>query len=551
MDHPDGVSSSAVQPTLADRRPLWREGVLVACLYASLTFVLAFPLTIHPGSTAMVIGFDTDYFLWALGWNLHALTHQPLSMFDANIFYPYRHTLAYSENLLGSALMAAPFVWLTGNLVLGMNAVVLLSCVLCGVGTYLLARRLGLSPAASVLGGVIFAFAPPRFFRLAQLHLATVQWVPFCLASLHAYLDVGRKRDLWWASAFFMLQALTSGHGAVFTVLAVGLLVGWRTALGEPLRPWKRVRDLGVAGALLLALGVLVFLPYHAVQQEMGLRRTLGDGYRFAPNAASFLASLTHVHTFVLSLMTDEPVLKRANALLFPGYLTVGLATVALWPSFTRSHDPLWFVARRRDWTFYVLLAAVSLWLALGPQFGLYRLVHWWPGLNLIRVPSRYTLLTILGLAIMAAAGFERLSRGVGASAKRRFALFAGAMLVFEFATFPLGFVSSYPPSIPAVNQWLATRSKPFVVAEFPFADRLQSRYMLYSMVHWQKTIHGYSGMRPPLHAALDQKLQSFPDEDGLSSLADLGVNYLVIHPEEYPPGEWVKVRARLDAFTT
>ena len=66
---------------------------------------------------------------------------------------------------------------------------VLLSCVLSGAGTFLLARQLGISTAGAFAAGVIFAFAPPRFTRLAQLHLATVQWIPFCLAFVHAYLQ--------------------------------------------------------------------------------------------------------------------------------------------------------------------------------------------------------------------------------------------------------------------------------------------------------------------------------------------------------------------------
>jgi len=43
----------------------------------------------------------------------HAFTSQPLAIFDANIYYPERLTLAYSENLIGTALFAAPLLWLT------------------------------------------------------------------------------------------------------------------------------------------------------------------------------------------------------------------------------------------------------------------------------------------------------------------------------------------------------------------------------------------------------------------------------------------------------
>ena len=138
------------------------------------------------GGSRHVRGADTDLFLWTLSWDVHA-DPAAASVFDANIYYPERRTLAYSENLLGSAPLAAPVIWTTGNPVLAMNLVVLLATVLCGVGAYLLACRLGIGTSGAVLCGVIFAFSPPRFLRLDQFHLATIQWIPFGLASLHAH----------------------------------------------------------------------------------------------------------------------------------------------------------------------------------------------------------------------------------------------------------------------------------------------------------------------------------------------------------------------------
>ena len=156
---------------------IWR----VALLYSALTFLLAYPLTAHPGTQVISNSGDQDLTMWLLAWDTHAFTHQPLSIFDANIFYPQRHTLAYAENLIGSASIAAPMLWATGNAVLAANVVILLSCVLCGLGAFLLARKLDLGVAAAVLCGIVFGFSPPRFFRIEQIHLTTIQWLPFSL----------------------------------------------------------------------------------------------------------------------------------------------------------------------------------------------------------------------------------------------------------------------------------------------------------------------------------------------------------------------------------
>lgn len=599
-----------------------------AALYAALTLLMAYPLWVHPTSTWLTVGPDEDLLMWTLAWDTHAIVSQPLSVFDANIYYPQTTTLAYSENMLGSVPFSAPVLWLTGNPVLALNVVALLSIILCGLGAYVLARRLGMDPAAAVLCGLIFAFSPARFFRIGQLHLTTVQWIPFGLASLHAYLDGGRGRDLKLAAFFFTLQALTSGHGAVFATLGMLGLVAWRVALGEPVESLRRLRDLGVTGALILLPAALVFVPYRRVQVEMGLQRSLEN---WAPTPESFLASPAVVQTWLLSLVPDADILARASSYLFPGFLPILLAAAAL--SWRRSGPrrgtrwtraaafaemtalaglalavavmvtgpirleigdtlllsarnprraylvvavatalraamlmrvPFEMVPRLRRWRdgwrrwaaahrrgvvpFYGLLTLVSVLLSVGPPLGVWPLVYWLPGLNFIRVPSRFMILAVLGLAVLAAIGFGRLT--ARARSARRLAAIVGALLVIEFITIPLP-TRTYAVEIPAVDRWLDSRPKPFVVAELPVdgSDRIQSTYMLHTLAHWQKTVHGHSGLRPELHVELYDQLRSFPDETSLASLQRLGVDYVVIHPEFYGPGEWEAVRERLEEF--
>src|SRR3989339_1824119 len=76
-------------------------------LYAALTLLVASPLSLNPASSALPGDPDTDLFMWTLAWDTHAIVSRPLSMFEANIYYPQHGTLAYSENLLGSVPFAA------------------------------------------------------------------------------------------------------------------------------------------------------------------------------------------------------------------------------------------------------------------------------------------------------------------------------------------------------------------------------------------------------------------------------------------------------------
>jgi hypothetical protein len=89
------------------------------------------------------------------------------------------------------------------------------------------------------------------------------------------------------------------------------------------------------------------------------------------------------------------------------------------------------------------------------------------------------------------------------------------------------------------------------VIAEVPLGDEQRyTQYMLHSTAHWQKTIIGYSGLRPPLHSLLYRQLRDFPDQASLDNLTELGVTYIVVHGDLYPPEEWRAVENRLHAFS-
>jgi hypothetical protein len=45
--------------------------------------------------------------------------------------------------------------------------------------------------------------------------------------------------------------------------------------------------------------------------------------------------------------------------------------------------------------------------------------------------------------------------------------------------------------------------------------------------------------------------MQAFPDETSVASLSDLGVTYIVVHTDSYPPGEWGSVEERLREFSS
>lgn len=520
----------------------------ILALFVALTAAMTWPFPRYLANGVLTTGTDTDLTIWILGWDVHAFTHHPWSIFDANIFYPFHHTLAYSENMIGSALLAAPIIWLGGTPVLAMNVIVFASIALSGLGAYLLACRLGLRTPAAILCGLVFAFAAPRFMRLDQFHLTTVQWIPFCLAYLHGYFEDGRPRDLRIAMAFFSLQAITSGHGGVFCLLAIAVLIADRLVRRTPLMFMRRMRDVGVTGVLLLVPPVLIFLPYRAAQREIGLRRGL-DGWDIA--TSSFVASPTYVDAWLEHRLPSWKWLSEPpDAWLFPGVLPLLLAAAAM-IMWRRSswRPPVWAWA-------YLALAALCLWLAIGPPLGLWGWVYQLPGLSFIRVPTRFVIVGMLALGVLAGVGFERLTRRLSPSTTSWLAGVAGALLIAEFAVAPFHPIH-YTMEIPDVDRYVATLPGPVAVVDLPLPDsqslivreERNSRYMIHSLGHFRPIFEGYSGIQPPGYQDAFWQLTTFPDERSLQTIARMGFTHVILHTSLIPPVERAEVEARFAAF--
>ena len=81
-----------------------RPGLAAILIGLALACVMTWPLAGRPGSVARTDTNDGRYSLWNVAWVAHALTTDPANLFNTNIFYPTRATLAFSDpNLVPGA----------------------------------------------------------------------------------------------------------------------------------------------------------------------------------------------------------------------------------------------------------------------------------------------------------------------------------------------------------------------------------------------------------------------------------------------------------------
>ena len=94
---------------------------LSLAVFVVLAVLHTWPLVLAPDTLSRNDTADTVLHEWTLAWLAHQIVHDPLHLFDANIFYPDRLTLAYSDHLFIPGIFVAPLIWAGLSPVLAYN----------------------------------------------------------------------------------------------------------------------------------------------------------------------------------------------------------------------------------------------------------------------------------------------------------------------------------------------------------------------------------------------------------------------------------------------
>lgn len=299
--------------------------LLVFLGFCALTAVMTWPWVLHMRDAVADRG-DPYMISWTLWWDYHQTFTDPLRLFDANVFYPYKYTLAFSENDYGLALIFFPLFAL-GVRALTVNAIAtFLGFAFCGYGAFRLTRTLTRSNGAAWVAGIVFAFVPYRFQVLSHLHYLFAGWIPLLLEALILFARAPTRKRATWLGVAFLMNALTCISWFLMTSVPLALTVVlfvWRD------RALLRNRAFWVRGAVAVGVATLLLLPflipYYRVSVMYGLR---WEPWEFAFNSPSMIHWLGSEsrnkiwHNFGAQL----PGPHR----LFPGMLAPLLALAAL-----------------------------------------------------------------------------------------------------------------------------------------------------------------------------------------------------------------------------
>ena len=515
----------------AQRAAAWRELAMPILGFVVLTVLFTYPLAFHMGSVGRVDNGDGQFSIWNVAWVARALVLDPVHVFDANIFYPHRGTLIYSETNLGAGALAVPVYWATRNAYAAHNFVLLLSFVLSAAGMYCLVRYLVADGRAAFVAAILFAFCPYVLAHTPHIQLMMTAGLPFSLLALHRVVDgptAGRGATL---GAVMAAQAFLCGYYAVFVLLIVAFAA---LVLATSRRLWGNARfwtAIAVVAVVACAAALPLVFAYLSLQRATGFARSLQSSREFSASWRAYLLSASYAHAPLLRLAGH-----RATAdLLFPGFVALifGSAGAAIgWRAGGRLREVT---------ALYSGLGIFSGWLSLGPAGGLYGLFYAAvPVFSLMRAPGRFGLIVVFVLCVLAGialASFFAKARSSGVVA----AVVAGAAIAELMA--PLRF----PPVRPVDEGYRVLAAlPPGPVLELPVYSRqfgfVREGYMLNSTAHWMPLIDAYSDYIPEDFTANMGALGDFPSREAFRVLAPIGARYAVFHLDAYD----AKARARL-----
>lgn len=563
------MSDSTVQrPLVALRRQagaaacsLWallRRDALALLWFLALALLAVAPLLPAPRTRVLGELGDNVHYAYIAGWTAQALLLGQSPFVDPRLNYPDDLALAANDSPYLSFLFVAPATLALGP-VFGYNLVIVLSHLLSGYCTYLWTRSLTGHRGAALFAGTAFLLAPFRIFKsLGHVNVLSTQMLPLFFWALDA--SVGKRapaeRQRWLLGLATFLVAGSSLYllviclvcGALYALLALLpdlraiLLHGWRSALAVLLG--------ALIGALpaISVLGAGSFAPF-----------PVGRTRLWSADPLNFLlpSSLHPLWGNIVSALRPEPYTGEKT--LYLGLVTLAMAVVGAVALYRQA-------AERRRLFVWVMTALAGALFALGTDLWvnnqpLSRDQPFWlpayylaqlPGGGIMRVWSRFGIITILFVALLAA-------YGVRSFAQRRRT--RGGQLAVSGLLLAALLIDLLPGRLPvaelrprAIDRWLAAQPGDFAVAFLPVDKPLVNETAIFGSLFHGKQMPAYihAAHQPRAYKDFAAFAGAFPSAEAIQYLRWRGLKYLILEQRQYngwraPP--WPELERRLAQF--
>ena len=529
--------------------------ILVAVLYTD-------PLIIH--LSTQFPGFrqtDTYLSVWNI-WHLKKTLftgHHIFSLISEYTFYPQKPSLALHNYTITSGLMSLPFQLIFSPIV-SMNLIFFIQFVLTGMGMYFLCFYFTKSRWAGFWSAIVLAFCPYVMINSCYfLHFSSIWFFPWFIYYLWKFLDSGKLKYSCLAGLVYSLSLLEDQTYFFFLSILAVFMVFSRVAGKRKL--WGKDHIRNSLGGLLIFF--IVAFPY--IWKVLNVLRNSATAFPIWPDPAIDYFSLRPDNLFrpspLLTVYRDLPYLTVPAmhvTNVFAGYVPLFFA------GFSLLNLKIFSPKKRKIIIFWLFIGLVFFLISLGPRpFGSNDLLNKFSFYNILnngvlrqlRIPVRFSLVTLIAVYILGAFGVERfmnLKRGKFLS-NASLGLFLVSLQIIEFLPMP------YPLlylKTPKVYSDLASRDKgsPILVLPIGWQSSYRTLGGYYKEIQFYQTVHehpifqgqvarienkyfDYYLSRPGFKFLMEaQNRAASPGEidEVFGLLREYNIKYVVIHTEYF-----------------
>ncbi len=507
-----------------------------AGLYTALTLVYLWPLPrlwgnhIGPG-----LG-DPLFVLYVLKWGAHQIQLGLPDLWNANLFYPTKGSLALSEHLLGPSAQLALFLMVVPNAIAGYNFLLVTSFAATALAVCWVCRRAGLSWTAAVMAGGMFSFSPFRIGHLAHLQILIAQWIPLALWFWDRLLAERTAKN---AALFLAFYLLNLSGGCYFAYMIhfpmVAILASRAWVEGRKLVSIRSLRILGAVVLLAATAVAAIFLPYVRIARVHGLVRPEAEIREYSATLASYFSpSPNNIYSGPRARQIVEAVMEDSAGLffrpenhLFAGFLPTvlfGVGAFVAWRRRKEGPPDVWARGLALSGLVCFALSFAGVFLPLA------RIL---PGLSGMRVPARFYAFTSLAVVYFAARGVDALLLHLrGRRGRTAVAAFLAVVLAVELVPRQMPWEGLFrEEQLPEVYRWIRDEKTVKAILELPIgADSREADYLYASTVHWKPIANGYSGYMPVSHQILTDRIGYLPGPAVLDLLREWWITHIVVH---------------------
>lgn len=543
-----------------------RQVLLVLLFFTVATVAFTWPLALRAPAGVVGRHGDNMHFVWMVGWFEQSLLHDYRLPYQVPVLnFPEGWEMARSEIPTTLVLLGL----LPGALaepVLGYNVAVLGSFILSGLAMFLWVRRLTGNVWSGLIAGVAYAFLPFRIahFRAGHLNVLATMWFPLLfwgLAEVLSDRDAPRRYAIL-AGLSIGLLSHSSQYATYITLLVLVVsvavfLLGFRHRRLRDPALWRQLAWMTGAGIPLLLTGVWPYLtlsaegalPARSVFAVAGGSASLTDFV--LPSTDHFLWGRWVADTFPrdqwiegslylgavsLPLAVIGSTAKRIRRflplllLIFLCGLIVALGTHLHW------NEEL--VRLRLPLPLQGLLGRDDIAIRL-PAFYLYGRL---PFFDRLRTFKRAAVLPLTVVCALAGVGVDVIRRR--ATHRRAIPWLILGLLLLDIYPGPFSQFAAVGPR--PVDLWLRRQTATGAVAEFPFELETEQIHVYYTLENGKPYLGGFFSAFPPAQfSRIEPILTEFPNENGLATLENLGVRYLLMQPSAYEDFEGIEAELR------